>query len=93
MGQTTPASSWVRKIHRVGRSVAVIIPPDAMEHMGCVKGDYLYFDPSVKDFIMLSKAPVPPQFTHPELFEKDAPQPPPDTPPPHTSDEPTSDHQ
>ena len=71
----TPVTAHVRKIHKVGRSAAVIIPPDVLDHVKSIIGDYLYFDTTVPDFVMLSKAPVPPQFTHPELFPPPGGQP------------------
>lgn len=49
-----------RKIVKVGRSLAVIIPPHVLDHLGAEKGDYLVWDLNVKRFAVLSLANVPP---------------------------------
>lgn len=82
----TPATAHVRKIHKAGRSRAVIIPPDCLAHIHASEDNYLYFDTSAPDFLIVSVAPVPPQYTHPELF------PPPGGPPADTK-APATEHQ
>lgn len=77
----SPVTAHVRKVHKVGRSKAVIIPPDVLEHIHCTVEDYIYFDTTAPDFCVISRAPVPPTLTHPELFEQPAPPPPTETPP------------
>lgn len=72
----TPPSCRVRKIHACGRSSAVIIPPIAMAHLNAELGNYVYFNLDAPDFIILSKAPTPPDVLHPELFEQPQPAPP-----------------
>lgn len=77
----TPATAHVRKIHKAGRSRAVIIPPDCLAHIHASEDNYLYFDTSAPDFLIVSVAPVPPQYTHPELFPPPGDAPETDTPP------------
>lgn len=83
----SPLTGKVRKIHAAGRSAAVILPPIVLENLHSAVGDYLYMDITQPDFCILSKAPIPVDITHPELFSQPQeqtpgtePPPPPDTP-------------
>lgn len=82
---TTPASCAVRKIHRVGRSAGVIIPPDKLLHLNATIGDYLYFSTEAPGFLIIHVAPVPPIISRPDLFPPSPAPPNPDQPHP-TSD-------
>jgi antitoxin component of MazEF toxin-antitoxin module len=78
----TPVTSRVRKIHRAGRSLAVVLPPVVLGHIHSDYGDYLYMDITQPDFVIMSKAPIPPDLLHPELFNQPEEQPPGDSTPP-----------
>jgi hypothetical protein len=59
----------VRKVIKVGKSVAVVIPPHVLHHLGVQIGSYLLWDLNIPDFGILSRAPVPPYIAEPELFD------------------------
>lgn len=63
-----PATCHVRKIHRAGRSLAVVIPPAALAHINADFHSYLYFSTEAPGFLILHVAPVPPNYTNAELF-------------------------
>jgi hypothetical protein len=86
----SPVTSKVRKIHRAGRSAAVILAPVVLDHLHSGVGDYLYMDITQPDFCILSKAPIPVDVLHPELFPPHQEQPP-GTEPPPPPDIPTGD--
>lgn len=50
----------VRKLIRVGNSLAVVLPPHVLDHIHADKGDFIAVDISAKNFAVISIAPVPP---------------------------------
>ena len=54
-----------RKIITVGTSSALVLPPDALWHIHAAKGDHLIIDKSHPDYLVLSKAIVPPYMIKP----------------------------
>ena len=72
MSANVQQTAQVRKVFAAGRSLAVVLPPAALDHLHVGRSDYIYFDISAKGFLILSVAPVPPQFSHPELFPEGA---------------------
>lgn len=83
----TPVTAKVRKIHRAGRSLAVILPPVVLAHIHADYGDYIYQDITQPDFVIMSKAPIPPDVLNPDLFPKPEEQPPGTVPPPPPASE------
>lgn len=57
-----------RKVIRVGRSIAVVIPPYVLEIMHAEVGDYLIWDTTAAPFATLSKCPIPPYITNPDKY-------------------------
>lgn len=53
-------SHSVRKVIKVGKSKAIVIPPHVLDHIDGKLGDYVVWDISSKRFAILSVAPVPP---------------------------------
>lgn len=53
-------SHSVRKIVKVGTSTAVVIPPHVLSHIGAERGDFMIFDITMKNFAIISLAPIPP---------------------------------
>lgn len=53
-------SHSVRKIVKVGTSTAVVIPPHVLAHIGAERGDFMVFDITMKNFAIISLAPIPP---------------------------------
>lgn len=78
--QTTPQTAQVRKIFMAGRSLAIVIPPVVLDHLSAERGDYIFFDTSVPRFAVISVAPLPPQFTTPDIFPPGTIEPPPQPP-------------
>lgn len=66
-----PVSHHARKIIRVGRSFAIVIPPHVLDHLGAEIGDFLVWDISAKRFAVLSVGAVPPYVEKPSLFTSD----------------------
>ena len=52
-----------RKVIKVGCSFAVVIPPHVLDHLGAQPGDFLIWDLNLRNFALLSRAPVPPYAT------------------------------
>lgn len=77
----SPETSRVRKIFRVGRSRAIILPPLVLEHIHSDTGDYLYFDIEHADFFVAHKAPLPPFLDLPLEVQTPEPTPEPLRPP------------
>ncbi len=50
----------VRKVIRVGKSNAIVIPPHVLDHIRAERGDFVIWDISTKNFAFLSLAPIPP---------------------------------
>ena len=71
-----PISHHVRKVIKVGRSIAVVIPPHVLDHLGVEHGDFLVYDLNVKHHAVLSRAPVPPYIDQPELLDQAETEPP-----------------
>lgn len=57
-----------RKIIKVGHSAAIIIPPEALDHMRVDRGDLLVWDLTVPRYGIISIATAPPYITHPAKF-------------------------
>lgn len=72
-------SHHVRKVIRVGNSVAVTIPPHVLDHLRVDEGDWLLWDLSCKHYGILSRVEPPPYATQPAMFpptdDENAPRP------------------
>lgn len=77
----SPETSRVRKIFRVGRSRAIILPPLVLDHLHADTGDYTYFDIDTPDFCVIHKAPLPPFLDLPLEVQTPEPTPEPLRPP------------
>ena len=69
MRSPSTTNHHVRKVIKVGKSVAVVIPPHVLHHLGVQVGSYLLWDLNKPDFGILSRAPVPPYVSDPEFFD------------------------
>lgn len=63
-----PGGHHTRKLIKLGRSFAVVIPPHVVELMHAELGDYLIFDTTAKPFVVISKVAAPPYVTDPTKY-------------------------
>jgi len=65
MADLTLENHHCRKVIKVGCSTAIVIPPHVLDHIGVVVGDYIIYDLNVRNFAVVSRAPVPPYVSAP----------------------------